>query len=60
MALMVRARKMKGKESWTSAMRMRIVPGQPPKKPASSPRSPPTSAVSSTVQKPMKSATRAP
>ena len=28
---------MKGKESWTSTMRMRTVPSQPPKKPARSP-----------------------
>src|SRR5262247_3555579 len=33
MALMVRARRMKGKESCTSHRRMSALPGQPPKKP---------------------------
>ena len=60
MALMVSARSTKGKESCTSAMRMSTVSGHPPKKPATRPSSPPTTAVSSTVQKPMKSAMRAP
>ena len=60
MALMVRASRMNGKDSCTSARRMSAAEGQRSTKPATSPSPPPITAVASTVQPPMNSERRAP
>jgi hypothetical protein len=59
-ALMVRASRMNGKESCTSARRMSAADGQRSTNPAMSPSPPPTTAVASTVHTPMKRERRAP
>jgi hypothetical protein len=60
MALMVRANRMNGKESCTSAKRMIAADGQRSTKPAARPSRLPTTVVASTVQIPMNSESRAP